>query len=106
MIWVWAAGAVMLVAAATIPLITVRYGARGRAFLRARDRARSLLSRLEQAIDAADPAAQWDVAAARRSLGLAEAALAGKDTLRGFRLAERWAREGLAALGQQDSGDG
>lgn len=100
MIWVWAAGAVMLVGAATIPLVTVRYGARGRAFLRARDRAQSLLSRLEQAIDAADPAAQWDVAAAGRSLALAQSALAGRDTIRGFRLAEQWAREGLAALGQ------
>lgn len=100
MTWVWTAGAVLLVAAAAIPLVTVRYGARGRAFLRARDRTHSLLSQLELGIDAVDPGAQWDVAAARRSLALAESALAGKDTIRGFRLAERWAHEGLAALGQ------
>lgn len=97
MIWVWIAGGMVLAASAAGPLVVRRHHARQHAYVEARDRTHALFSELEQRIDAADAEA-WQLAAARRYFTLAESALAGKDTLRGFRHADKWAREGLAAL--------
>lgn len=100
MIWVWAAGIAVLAAGAVVPAVLAVHG-RSQGTADQLDRARSMVSELETAIDTT-PVTSSQLAQARRCLLLAGAAL-GADagasvTATDCRRSIQWSRKGLRAL--------
>jgi hypothetical protein len=92
--WVWLVGAAILLLGAGLPLLRPRL----RPDTAGLARARILLDRLGQALDAPDLPDDAR-AAGERSRLLAGAALAGTPSAEAVRRAERWATTGLRAVG-------
>ncbi len=105
MIWIWVAGAAVLIAGAVVPVLVGRGDNTGMA--QQLDQARSMISRLETAIDTAVSNSPSEVAEAHRCLLLAGAALGKRGerarvTSASCRRSLRWSAKGLHAL-QLDS---
>lgn len=100
-LWWWA-GSGLLVLAAAIPVLSVRVIGNERALGELADRVQSLLSQLDAGLDGADPGMDAvRLADARRCATLAHGALARRRRPGRLRIAEQWARQGLAALHDQ-----
>lgn len=105
MIWLWIGGALVLAGGAVVPPLLLRRRVGRRAFVDARDLARSAISRLELAIDMDESASAEAQRQAKRCSTLAGSSLAGLHTTDAFRQAESWAQQGLAALGTDPDSD-